>query len=135
MSPKHCWVYEVRKMSQHESKYATSASQIWGILILAAKYEQTIGYKELAVLVNNHWRKELSLSLDPIKEYCENRNLPVLTVLVVEKGTQKPSTGLDDIVKDFDEEKKKVFDWAKEHWEDFEGGALKNPGIEAFENP
>ncbi len=123
-------------MNQYTLEDATAASQIWGILILAARYEKTITYKELGVVVNKYWRTPLSRSLDPIKYYCKNRKLPVLTILVVKQGTRKPSTGLDDTVntKDVDKETRKVFDWVKKHWKDFEG-ALKNPGVETFKNP
>lgn len=114
-------------MAKWTEEHAEQAFAIWAVLAQAAKNRQTLTYQDgLSAFVGgfhrNH-RKPLGI----IKCYCREHRpkLPALTVLVVNKNTGVPESGLDG-VKNFNTEREKVFDHAqKKGW--------KNPGLAAFQ--
>ena len=129
-----------------------AASQIWALLVWAAKNRQTLTYKDLSVLVGRFWYKEFARPLGIVYDYCDaqrkkDQEFPMLYYLVVESGSGKPSprSGLD--LDKTDEEQEKCFqfaakEWAslssckdREDWERFKSKSeIVNPGVEGFSN-
>ena len=68
------------------------ASQIWPVLLLAAKNRQILNYDLLADLIGVP-RPGLGQLLEPIQSYCLLNGLPPLTVLVVSSKTGLPGRG------------------------------------------
>ncbi|MPY68057.1 hypothetical protein F8S09_15480 [Deinococcus sp. SDU3-2] len=68
------------------------ASQAWAVLAWAARHRQTLTYQHLGQATGMH-PAGIGMILDPIQDYCRDRNLPPLTVLVVQKDTGLPSSG------------------------------------------
>ena len=91
------------------------ASQIWAVLAWAAKHRQSITYQELAQLIGVP-TVALGQLLKPIHSYCSSKNLPYLTVLVVQRDTGHPGPGFMGVPVDkYGEETATVFlfDWLK----------------------
>ena len=126
------------------------ASQIWAVLVWAAKNQQTLTYKDLAVLAGRFWYQEFAQPLGIVYRYCDaqkkkDQGFPMLCYLVVQGTTRKPSpdSGLD--LDKTDEEQKKCFQFAAKEWESLSGrkdnegwenfkseSALVNPGVDGF---
>lgn len=68
------------------------ASQIWPVLLLAAKNRQILNYELLSDLIGVP-RAGLGQLLEPIQSYCLLNGLPALTVLVVSNKTGLPGPG------------------------------------------
>lgn len=68
------------------------ASQVWAVLAWAARHRQTITYQQLGQATGMH-PAGMGRVLEPIQSYCVARQLPPLTVLVVQKGTGLPGAG------------------------------------------
>jgi hypothetical protein len=68
------------------------ASQIWPVLVLAARQRQTLTYDLLARLIGVP-RPALGQLLEPIQSYCLVNALPALTAIVVSDSTGLPGTG------------------------------------------
>ena len=116
------------------------ASQIWAVLVWAAKNRQILHYKHLSPLVNRHWEGDpLSLPLGLIKQYCKKHRLPALTVLVVDSITGRPRPGLDDVPNPA-QETVKVYKRVDKEWRIFwdsgkstnSNSKIFNPGVEEF---
>jgi hypothetical protein len=68
------------------------AQQLWSILVLAAKNRQVLTYgiiEKATGLV----RPSIGQMLSPIQNYCLNRDLPPLTILVVQDKSGMPGDG------------------------------------------
>ena len=83
---------------------------IWQVLIAKARDRQTIPYGILAYTIGLKpgAHRAIGLYLDPIERYCRDNSLPVLTIIVVNLQTGRPSyvpEGLDE-----DAEWERVFD-------------------------
>ena len=76
-------------MTKHER-----ASQIWSLLICAARERKTYKYGDIADILGFGGAGVLGQQLGPIMKYCATNNLPPLTVLVVNQETGLPSEGL-----------------------------------------
>lgn len=72
------------------------AFKSWPILIERASKKENITYKELAEQIGVHYRV-VRHSLGEIQKYCQQENLPPLTILVVNQSTKKPSHGFTAI--------------------------------------
>lgn len=72
------WQYEARKT--------------WTHLVRAAKKHETLFYADLALKIGQHHR-HVDKALGPIQEYCLYKELPALTVLVINKRSHKPGRG------------------------------------------
>ena len=127
-----------------------AASQIWAVLVLAAKNRQALTYKDLSVLVGRFWHKKFARPLEIVYNYCDaqrkkDQEFPILGYLVVQSSTGKPSpeSGLD--LDKTDEEQEKCFRFAAKEWESLRGcgkeedwenfksnSALVNPGVDGF---
>ena len=84
------------------------ALRIWEVLIEAAHNRQTLTYKMLADLIGGGMKAwMLAPHLWRVSNYCTQKGLPPLTVLVVGKHTGRPSTDL--ISQDPDRDRERVF--------------------------
>ena len=86
---------------------AERALQIWQVLIGAAHNRQTLTYEMLADLIDMGGPGVLAQPLWLVANYCAQKRLPPLTVLVVKKDTGQPSTDL--ISQDPDRDRERVF--------------------------
>ncbi len=68
------------------------ASQIWAVLAWAAKNRQTLTYELLSKLIRVP-RVGLGQLLEPIQSYCLLKELPPLTILVVQQDSGLPGIG------------------------------------------
>ena len=69
-------------------------SQIWALLICAARERKTYKYGDVADILSFGGAGVLGQFLGPIMNYCEENELPPLTVLIVNQETGLPSEGL-----------------------------------------
>ena len=68
------------------------AAQIWAVLALAARNRQILTYEIVGRLIGVPARG-LGHLLEPIQSYCLVKDLPPLTILVVQEGTGIPGSG------------------------------------------
>ena len=98
-----------------DSHFHTRALQIWQILIGRAHNRQEITYRDLRHLMGypEGSYNVLSRCLDPVMRYCQQNNLPPLTVLVVGERTGKPGQGFTAGSGDWNSDRARVFafDW------------------------
>lgn len=88
----------------------TRALQAWLILIGRARNRQTLTYSMLDELMTFGNPRALGPILDYIWAYCKIYNLPPLTILVVNKNTGVPSSGMGEF--DFAQQESVFeFDW------------------------
>lgn len=88
----------------------TRAQQIWPILIAAAAERRILTYGMVAHLIGYKVSVALGEPLFHIKHWCEVNGLPPLTVIVVNKETGKPGSGM--ILIDSDIAREEVFNYA-----------------------
>lgn len=98
------------KFFDQNSSNASRALQIWLILIAKAHNRQTITYGMLADMMGFKGAGMLGGILDYIMKYCDQNQLPPLTVLVENKETGKPGSGLTTIA-DSNKDRLAVFDY------------------------
>ncbi len=68
------------------------ASQIWFALVAAAADTRTVTYKEAATWTGTS-AQSMGQFLRPIQSYCESKQLPDISAIVVNVGTGQPSPG------------------------------------------
>ena len=68
------------------------ASQIWAVLAWVASHRQNITYSQLAQ-ATGAFTGGLGQLLEPIQSYCQLKNLPPLTILVVQQESGLPGSG------------------------------------------
>jgi hypothetical protein len=73
-------------------KASERSAQIWSVLAWAAKSRQNITYSQLAQ-VTGAFTGGLGAWLEPIQSYCIIKELPPLTVLVVQQDSGMPGSG------------------------------------------
>ena len=91
------------------------ALQIWQVLLGLAHNRQTITYETLAELIGmGNISIGLNQPLTLLMNYCQQNNLPPLTILVVQKHSGIPGQGLTTI-EDLNKDREDVFnyDWFK----------------------
>lgn len=86
------------------------ALQIWQILISKAANRQTLTYGMLANLLGFQGAGTLAPILGHIMYYCQQNQLPPLTVIVVNQTTGLPGIGLTT-VNDLHAERENVFNF------------------------
>lgn len=89
------------------------ATQVWAVLVLAAKNRQILTYEILFKLIGVPERAQANI-LNHVRYYCEQKHLPSLTSIVVSKKTGLPAEGFIAIeAKDIPGEQNRVFshDW------------------------
>ncbi len=72
------------------------AVQAWLILVGRAMNRQTLTYSMLDEVMNFGNPRALGPILDYIWAYCKSNDLPPLTILVVNKNTGTPSSGMGE---------------------------------------
>ena len=88
------------------------ALQIWSLLVCAAKDRRTYTYGEVAAVLGMGGAGVLANFLGPIMYYCRERQLPPLTVLVVNQDTGLPGSGLSTLENvNVDRERVFAHDW------------------------
>jgi len=92
-------------------KSAERAAQIWQVLISAAHNRQTITYEQLARLIGMGDKGYLITGgvkgpLGRVTWYCERKEYPPLTCLVVSKNTGRPGTEFSNL----DVQREEVFE-------------------------
>ncbi len=90
------------------------ARQVWSLLVCAARGRKTYTYEELASTLGMKVGAARAMwqFLHPIMCYCKAKRIPPLTVLVVNKSTRRPGSGLttlDDVNRDRD--RVFAYDW------------------------
>ncbi|MBZ0315262.1 MAG: hypothetical protein K8L91_02505 [Anaerolineae bacterium] len=85
----------VIRFADHSNR-PNRALQAWLILIGRARNRQTLTYTMLDELMGFGAPRALGPVLDYLWKYCKINNLPPLTVLVVNKTTGTPSSGMGD---------------------------------------
>jgi len=91
---------------------------------VAAKDRKSYTYGDVAEILGMGGAGVLAQFLGPIMWYCEDRELPPLTLLVVNQETGQPSEGLTTSG-NFDEDRERVF---KRDW-----FSIEPPGTDEFE--
>lgn len=88
------------------------ALQIWQILIGLAYNRQTMTYGQVADVLGYEGAGVLGRQLGHIMHFCDQNDLPALTVLIVNCDTGLPGEGLETR-KNLHEEREEVFkqDW------------------------
>jgi alkylated DNA nucleotide flippase Atl1 len=88
------------------------ASQIWSLLICAARERKSYTYGDIAKILGYGGAGVLAQTLGLIMEFCENNDLPPLTVLVVNQDTGLPGEGLTTL-EELNQDRESVFryDW------------------------
>ena len=104
----------VKLFSEQPTLYPR-ALQIWQILISKATNRQTLTYTELAKTMHlggPFGPLSLKNYLDPVMSYCQVNNLPPLTIIVVNKATGEPGSGLSGL-NNLNKDREAVFnyDW------------------------
>ena len=88
------------------------ALQIWSLLVCAARDRRTYTYGELASALGMGGAGVMGQFLGPIMYYCREQQLPPLTVLVVNKDTGLPGSGLTTLENvNLDRERVFAHDW------------------------
>src|SRR3989304_9688569 len=107
------------------SKAAIRALQAWQYLIAKAHNRQIIRYDEISQIMNYADNRPLSPILGHIMFYCNQQNLPPLTIIVVNQhGT--PGEG-------FTEKARHEFDRRREEVFSFDWFGIRPPSIEEFQ--
>jgi len=88
------------------------ASQVWSLLVVAALERKTYRYGKVADILGFGGAGVLAPILGCIMWYCQENNLPPLTVLVVNAETGLPGEGLTTL-EDVNRDREAVFayDW------------------------
>ena len=86
--------------------------QIWSLLVCAARDRRTYTYGELASALGMGGAGVMGKFIGPIMFYCQQNQLPPLTVLVVNQDTGLPGEGLTTL-EDVNRDRERVFthDW------------------------
>lgn len=88
------------------------ASQIWSLLICAARERKTYRYGDVARILGFRGAGVMAPLLGCIMWYCEEQGFPPLTVLVVNQQTGLPGEGLSTL-EEVNQDREIVFgfDW------------------------
>lgn len=88
------------------------ASQVWSMLICAARERRSYRYGDVAEILGFGGAGVLAQILGCIMWYCEEQELPPLTVLVVNQDSGLPGEGLTTL-EEVNEDREAVFnyDW------------------------
>lgn len=102
----------MKKFSENQTRMGR-ALQIWQILVGLAMHRQTITYRELSNLMfHKNAMGVLGPMLEPVARFCNENDLPPLTVIVVNAETGLAGEGIP-IEQNLNEAKEQVFkfDW------------------------
>ena len=76
-------------------KIQQRALQIWTLLVCAARERRTYTYEDIAGILRVVRADFIGGWLGPIMYYCQRKDWPPLTVLVVKKETGQPGDGYE----------------------------------------
>ncbi len=94
-----------------ETSNPMRALQIWQILIGAARNRQILTYGILSDMLGYRGAGVLAQQLGHIMYYCQQNELPPLTILVVNQDTGLPGEGLTGADLNADRESVFRYDW------------------------
>jgi len=100
----------VEKFNDHPNQ-PYRALQIWLILIGAAKNRQILTYGMVANILGYEGAGTLAHILGHIMFYCQQNELPPLTIIVVNQKTGLPGEGMTGADLNADRESAFNFDW------------------------
>lgn len=86
------------------------ASQIWSLLVCAARERKTYTYGNVADILGFGGAGVMAPLLGCIMWFCEENDLPPLTVLVVNQDTGLPGEGLSTL-EEVNEDREAVFEF------------------------
>jgi hypothetical protein len=89
------------------------AMQLWSVLVFAAKNQQFLSYEMIFQMTGLPARGQ-ALELGKIWTYCQRKGFPLITTIVLDKGTGRPGDpSLLAAAPDLEAEQRKVFifDW------------------------
>ena len=91
------------------------AAQIWSLLVCAARDRKTYTYGRLASALGMRGAGVMAPLLGPIMYYCLEQQFPPLTVLVVNRDTGLPGSGLKTVENvNLDRETVFAHDWFRD---------------------
>jgi len=82
----------MQQQKEQMSRSVLRGLQLWPLLVHAARHKQLLYYSDIAPLVGVPDRG-LSAPLGYLQRFCESKQLPYLTALVVSKAKGEPSHG------------------------------------------
>jgi alkylated DNA nucleotide flippase Atl1 len=85
------------------------ALQVWQVLVGAADNRQLLTYEILAKLIGMG-AGTMAQTLGIIMRYCDERDLPPLTAIVVKKSSGVPGTGLTTL-REINRDREKVYSY------------------------
>ncbi len=91
-----------------EMTWVQRALQLWPLLVSGAKHRQTFTYEFVSKLVGVA-PEGLAYPLGILMRYCRHKELPPITVLVVNSATGQPGEGLP--LKDLNRDRERVFNY------------------------
>lgn len=89
---------------------AQRAMQVWQILVAAAHERRSLTYGQLAAYLGFEGAGVFAQILGCIMKYCETKDLPPLTCIVVNQDTGIPGSGLTTIAK-LPEDRERVYSY------------------------
>ena len=105
------WFNDLTESADTGRKSAVRALQAWQYLIGKAANRQIVQYEELRILMDYPTSNPLAFVLGCIMYYCQNNNLPPLTLLVVNR-TGVPGDGFTaEVLNNYHQRREDVFNY------------------------
>ena len=103
---------DVVENTESGKKSSVRALQAWQYLIAKATNRQIIPYDELRELMGYADSRPMGVILGCIMNYCKQNELPILTIIVVNKKTGIPGEGFTaEDLKDYHQKREDVFNY------------------------
>jgi len=118
------WFNDVVEQAATGERAAIRALQAWQYLIGKASHRQTVRYEELRQLMDYPTSNPLASALGCVMFYCEQHELPPLTLIVVNKSGIPGAGFITEQPEDYHRRREAVFNfpWLK----------LMPPAVDAF---
>ena len=71
----------------------TKTDKVFETIVKFAQSKKTPTYKDISSAVHLHWRTQIPLRLYAIWQWCENKHIPHLNAIVVNKKSKLPGKG------------------------------------------
>ncbi len=105
------WFNEVTENATIGNKSAVRALQAWQYLIAKAVNRQIVQYEELRILMEYPTCNPLTPALGCIMVYCEQNDLPPLTLIVVNKSGVPGEGFTAEQIEDYHQRREDVFNF------------------------
>lgn len=105
------WFNEVTENATIGNKSAVRALQAWQYLIAKAVNRQIVQYEELRILMEYPTCNPLTPALGCIMFYCEQNDLPPLTIIVVNKSGVPGEGFTAEQIEDYHRRREDVFNF------------------------